>query len=396
MSLKKSYLSVLAFTALLLAQSTQAEENTITSQESQQTPTLPKCDEAQTNGSCFVDNGDIKTYHLKDTDTATSAETTAKSLIFLSVPTTDKFYPLPQGKANITFADGAKLENATIGAGSDVTFNITAGTTPSSIGQIHIGDYLSSHSQTGKLAITFNKGSASDDANSLALTGLIALSESSSLSITATESALKWGGDLGVSERFKPKNLKDINELVSSQQAELLLNAKSIENTGSIAIAGAGNKVSITATGGFDNGTADNTDKPEHNTENMLLAIAGKPPAGWTEGRIQAINYAQINLTGNLNNHANGTIMLIDGAKLNITGDFKNEGWIISGAQSTNDTGTIDVTGKSTLEASTQIGLLSRSDKPLLGNRAYLILKGTEAIAFAKSQEASNGGGGTI
>lgn len=120
----------------------------------------------------------------------------------------------------------------------------------------------------------------------------------------------------------------------------------------------------------------------------------------WEEGRITVRDFAQLNITGNVFNHGNGTIALFDGGVLNINGNFKNEGWIVSGAIDSRHFGYIDVkkvrsglyneiidenTGKSILNDKSEFALMSRADNPLYGNKAYPILQSEGGISFIQN-----------
>ncbi|PAF46965.1 hypothetical protein BKH46_05880 [Helicobacter sp. 12S02634-8] len=128
----------------------------------------------------------------------------------------------------------------------------------------------------------------------------------------------------------------------------------------------------------------------EHTAANITKAL-NNPLVGnthftdtpsWQEGRISVYDWGSVDIQGNLTNHANGTILLVDGGFLKVNGDFKNSGWLLSGAIDTNRYGYMEVSGKATLAASANYGIISRPDSPVLGNRAYLLLQAKGGITL--------------
>ncbi|PAF53556.1 hypothetical protein BKH42_05070 [Helicobacter sp. 13S00482-2] len=190
-----------------------------------------------------------------------------------------------------------------------------------------------------------------------------------------------------------------------AQNLNLNFTSNGFNNSGWIYVSGAASNANInTGADNFENGVfAQNPNYIEHHSASMVDALNNAPDKNnqdklfteqlnWKEGRISVFDYATLNVTGNFINGAYGSILLIDGGILNITGNFINDGYLFSGAINHKDFGYINVSGTSELKSNTQIALITRTDQPIIGNKAYLILRSEGGITLNFSQNQKNDG----
>ncbi|MDO7253116.1 autotransporter domain-containing protein [Helicobacter cappadocius] len=193
-------------------------------------------------------------------------------------------------------------------------------------------------------------------------------------------------------------NPKDDTAIIS-QNINLNLTSTGFNNSGWLYISGAASNAKINlSANSFENGVfTQNPDYIQHHSASIIDAlnnisnsINSKPfteQLNWKEGRIFVSDYATFNIIGNVENGLYGNILLIDGGVLNINGNFTNNGWLLSGAIDTKDFGYINVNGTSELKENTQIAIITNPNKPVVGNKAYLILKSAGGITETFSKK---------